>query len=208
MVRLSGMTLPSLVLLASASPRRKDLLRSLAIPFEVSPTDIDESLFPGEAPSAASERLAREKARAAASRAHPDCLVIAADTLVVLDGRALGKPIDPEDAKEMLRSLSGRRHEVVTGLALLLGGKLVSGCETTGVFFRRLDSSEIEHYVATGEPDDKAGAYALQGIAGLFVERVDGSPSGVVGLPVSLLDALARKLGIELLSFAPARTRR
>ena len=198
------MTFPP-VLLASSSPRRQDFLRALGIPFRSFAPQVDESLLDREDPFAAAERLARSKARAAAAAGPtgagggPAALVIAADTLVVLEGRALGKPADREEARAMLRALSGTRHEVVTGVALLRDGVLVSGRDVTEVLFSRLDDATIERYVATGEADDKAGAYALQGLAGFFVDSIEGSPSNVVGLPVRLLYTLAARLGIDLL---------
>ncbi len=196
------MTLPS-VLLASSSPRRQEFLRALGIPFRSFAPDVDESLLGGEDPFAAAERLARSKAASAASsRAATfvgETLVIAADTLVVLEGRALGKPADRADARGMLRDLSGRRHEVVTGVALAYRGVLVSGRDVTEVVFAPLDDATIASYVASGEADDKAGAYALQGLAGFFVDRIEGSPSNVVGLPVRLLYTLAARLGVDLL---------
>lgn len=185
-----------LVVLASASPRRRDLLRAIGVDAVVAPTDTDESILDGEDPFDAAERLARDKAQAAA--APEGALVLAADTIVVLDGRALGKPVDRDDARRMLRALSGRTHGVVTGVALRLGGEVVSGRDVTEVVFAPLSDGEVDRYVATGEPDDKAGAYALQGIAGLFVERIDGTPSNVVGLPVRLVAQLARRLGLDL----------
>ena len=188
--------LPQIVL-ASGSPRRKEILSSLRLTFEVRPADVDESLLPGESAFDAAERLALAKARVAAAGA-PDALVVAADTLVVLDGVALGKPADRADARRMLAALDGRRHDVVTGVACALGGRFVSGRETTRVDFAPMSPVEIEAYVATGEPDDKAGAYALQGIGGLFVESVEGSPSNVVGIPMRLLYRLAAELGVNL----------
>jgi septum formation protein len=188
---------PPLIVLASGSPRRKEILASLGLAFTVRAADVEESLLPGESASDASERLARAKAEAAAALA-PEALVIAADTLVVLDGGALGKPRDRADARRMLAALSGRAHDVVTGVACARGGRIVSGRETTRVVFAAMTGAEIAAYSATGEPDDKAGAYALQGIGGLFVERVEGSPSTVVGLPVRLLYRLASELGVDL----------
>lgn len=188
--------LPRLVL-ASSSPRRREILLSLGLPFDVRATDVDETLLPGESAFDAAERLARAKAGAAAV-GEPGALVVAADTLVVLEGQALGKPKDRADARRMLVSLEGRAHDVVTGVACARGGRIVSGRETTRVVFAPMSSSEIEEYAATGEPDDKAGAYAMQGVGGFFVERVEGSPSNVVGLPVRLLYRLARELGVDL----------
>jgi septum formation protein len=158
---------------------------------------VDESLLAGEAAVAAAERLARAKAEAVLATAG-EALVIAADTLVVLDGKALGKPADRDDARRMLRALAGRRHDVVTGVAVGRDHRLFSGTETTAVFFAAMTHDEIDRYVDSGEPDDKAGAYALQGIGGLFVERIEGSPSNVIGLPIRLLRALARQAGAEL----------
>lgn len=187
------------MILASASPRRQDFLRILRVPFEAVPTEIDESLLQGESPFEAATRLAREKARYAATEAPVGTLVIAADTLVVLDGKALGKPADGAEAREMLRALSGRRHEVVTAISLLRDGVEATGREITEVDFAELTEDEIERYAATGEPDGKSGAYAMQGIGALLVERISGSPSNVVGLPVRLLGLLARRLGVDLL---------
>lgn len=159
--------------------------------------DVDESLLPSESAFDAAERLARAKASAVAAGSL-DALVVAADTLVVLEGAALGKPRDRADASRMLSALAGRAHDVVTGVACARGGRVVSGRETTRVVFAPMSHAEIETYAASGEPDDKAGAYALQGIGGLFVERVEGSPSNVVGLPVRLLYRLAAELGVDL----------
>ncbi len=185
------------IVLASSSPRRRELLAALGLGFDVRAADVDESIRGGESAFDAAERLAREKAAAVASGA-PDALVVAADTLVVLDGNALGKPKDRADARRMLARLAGRSHEVVTGVALAKGGRIASGREVTRVFFAPMSADEVDAYAASGEPDDKAGAYALQGIGGLFVERVEGSPSNVVGLPVRLVYTLARELGVEL----------
>ncbi len=159
-------------------------------------SNVDESLRPGESAFDAAERLARAKAAAAAGAS--EVLVVAADTLVVLEGVALGKPKDRADGRRMLEALSGRAHDVVTGVACALGGRIVSGRETTRVVFAAMSVAEIAAYAATGEPDDKAGAYAVQGIGGLFVERLEGSPSNVVGLPVRLLYRLASRLGVNL----------
>lgn len=182
------------ILLASASPRRLDLLRALGLDPEVRPADVDETLLPGEDPHEAAERLARAKAEKVAADAPAGAVVLAADTIVVLDGEALGKPRDPGDAGRMLRALRGRSHDVVTGVALARDGRLVSGRETTEVVFAPMTDEEVEAYVASGEPADKAGAYALQGLGGLFVERIDGTPSNVIGLPLRLV----RRLGSGL----------
>jgi nucleoside triphosphate pyrophosphatase len=185
------------ILLASSSPRRREILASLRLTFDVRHADVDESLLPGEDAFEAAERLARMKADAMGEVG--DALVIAADTIVVLDGEAINKPGDREEARSMLRRLAGRRHEVVTGVALRKSGRAVSGREISEVVFAPMSEEEIARYAATGEPDDKAGAYALQGIGGMFVDRVEGSPSNVVGLPLRLLYRLAGELGVALL---------
>ncbi len=188
---------PTRIVLASSSPRRREILASLGLTFDTRAPDVDETLRDDEPAFDAAERLAREKASAVAAGA-PDALVVAADTLVVLDGVALGKPRDRTDARRMLEGLAGRAHEVVTGVALAREGRLVSGRDVTVVHFAPMTAGEVESYVASGEPDDRAGAYAVQGIAGLFVTRVDGSPSNVIGLPVRLLYTLAAEMGVDL----------
>jgi septum formation protein len=186
---------PRLVL-ASASPRRAQILRALGVPFRVVVAAVDESLWPDEPPQAAAERLARAKAEAVArSQALP---VLAADTLVVSQGRTLGKPASPADAAAMLRALAGETHDVVTGVALVHGGRTCSGAERTEVRFAPLSPAEIAWYVATGEPDDKAGGYHVDGRGGLFIEAVHGSPSNVAGLPVRLVLELAREAGVDI----------
>ena len=159
---------------------------------------MDESLRAGENPFDGAERLAREKAARGAEGIAGDAVVVAADTLVVFGTTALGKPADRTDAVRMLRSLAGRTHEVVTGLAVARNGRVVSGRDVTHVVFAPMTEGEILAYAASGEPDDKAGAYALQGLAGVFIERVEGSPSNVVGLPVRLFARLAREAGLAL----------
>lgn len=186
--------------MASASPRRAELLTAAGIPFEVRPAHIDERIQPGEDATAYAGRLALEKARVvhAQSDGRP---VLAADTVVVVDGQILGKPIDAGDAKRMLRLLSGRTHEVLTAVALMSkdpAGSLPTGTEVTTVEFRLLNKAEIEWYVATGEPMDKAGAYAIQGLASRFVTRIEGSYSNVVGLPVALVYVMCSRAGILL----------
>ena len=195
---------PLRLVLASASPRRRELLAALGLTFEVRAADVDESVAPGESPFDAAERLGREKALRIALK-EPDAAVVAADTIVVLDGRPLGKPSNRAEAARMLRTLAGRRHEVVTGLAVARGGRVVSGRDVTGVVLARMTEEEIAAYVASGEPDDKAGAYALQGLGGIFVERVEGSPSSVVGLPIRLFVLLGREAGMELPVWASDR---
>lgn len=184
-----------LLVLASASARRARILRALGLPFRVTVTDVDEIVFPHEDAGAAAERLARAKAAAAEEETLP---VVAADTLVTCDGRILGKPRDAIEAAEMLRLLSGRVHEVVTGVCIASRGRLVSGVERTAVTFVRLEAADVDWYVSTGEPLDKAGAYHVDGRGGVFIEKVDGSPSNVAGLPVTLLRRLASEAGVDL----------
>jgi septum formation protein len=188
---------PSRIVLASSSPRRREILAALGLSFETRAADVDETVGAGEDAFDAAERLARAKAEVVAA-AFPDALVVAADTLVVLDGEALGKPKDRADARRTLARLSGRVHEVVTAVALARGGRIACGRESTRVHFAPMTDAEIEGYVASGEPDDRAGSYAIQGKGGLFVTGVEGSPSNVVGLPVRLLYTLAADLGFAL----------
>jgi septum formation protein len=194
------------LVLASASPRRRDLLSRLGLDFEVRPVDADETPRAGEPPEALALRLARAKAAAAA---RPGEIVIGADTVVAVDGELLGKPGDAAEAELMLRRLSGRRHEVWTGVAVLRclpsgesGHEIARACRTE-VSFRGLGEQEIAAYAATAEPLDKAGAYAIQGGAAGFVERVDGDYDNVVGLPLALVRRLLEEIG-----FAGALSRR
>lgn len=197
------MTLPSLVL-ASASPRRRELLGGLGLAFAVRPVDLDETPQPGEEPRAYVLRLAREKA---AARAAAGELVLAADTIVVLDGELLGKPRDTEDARRMLRRLAGREHTVYTGVALEEPGGGPDGTRRTAdvdasrVRIAPLSDERIAWYVATGEPLDKAGSYAVQGLGALLVEAIDGNYTNVVGLPLPLTARLFGELGYDLLAF-------
>lgn len=184
------------MLLASASPRRRELLQRIGIEPEVRPSDVDERIEPGETPVEHAARLAASKA--AAAIAEPGVLVIAADTIVVLDDRVLGKPRDRDEAVAMLRSLSGRAHRVLTAVHLRRDRRQVAAVESTTVWFRDLAEAEIERYVDTGEADDKAGAYGIQGRAGIFVDRIDGSDTNVVGLPLARLHHLATGLGVRL----------
>lgn len=183
------------LILASASPRRSVLLREAGYDFEVEPADVDESPLAGEPARAYVIRVAADKARAVAAR-HPDGAVLAADTAVVVDGDLLGKPAGDEDAKAMLRRLSGRTHEVLTGIVLSRAGAELSDVAATQVRFRPLSAAEIDWYVASGEPHDKAGAYGVQGLAARFVEAVEGSYSNVVGLPVLAVRALLAAGGV------------
>ncbi len=185
-----------LLVLASASPRRAQILRALGVGIRVVVSGAEERLGPGEEAGAAAERLARLKAAAVARVEAPP--ILGADTVVVCEGRILGKPASPDDAREMLRLLSGRTHEVVTGLCLIASGATLSGIERTAVTFARMNPEEIDWYVSTGEPMDKAGAYHIDGRGALFVSAVAGSPSNVAGLPVPLLRRLAREAGLDL----------
>jgi len=182
------------VILASQSPRRRDLLTLIGIEHEVRPADIDESQLPEESAPDHAERLAREKA---ATIDATDAVVIGSDTIVVVDGDILGKPLDRRHAAEMLRRLSGRTHTVMTGVAARWNGRLVSGLEEVDVTFRALTDAEIERYIDTGEPMDKAGAYGIQGFGATIVERVDGDYFAVMGLALNRLVRLLRDLGLD-----------
>ncbi|HXH06564.1 MAG TPA: Maf family protein [Vicinamibacterales bacterium] len=191
------------LVLASASPRRAELLAAAGFSFDVEPTEIDESPQPGESPDAYVVRLAIAKARAAAERLRGgepagELVVLGADTTVLVDGVVLGKPADDREAAAMLRRLSGRVHDVLTGIALAHDGVVRTACERTRVRMARLAEEEIAWYVATGEPRDKAGAYAVQGRASRFIEAIEGSYTNVVGLPVATVYRLLREAGVSL----------
>lgn len=187
------------LILASASPRRAELLRDAGIAFEPMPTDVDEGRRSHETPEELVWRLAEAKARFATARAASGgpAIVVGADTEVVVDDLVLGKPVSAEDARGMLRRLSGRKHSVITGLAVirLPDGTMRAEQETTLVTFAPLSEQEIEDYVASGEPFDKAGAYAIQGRGGRYVTRVEGCYFNVVGLPLARLYRILRELG-------------
>ena len=192
------------LVLASSSPRRAELLERLGLDFDIEPAGIDESRRPDEGPGALVERLAREKA-AVAARA--GVLALAADTAVVHEGRILGKPSHPEEARGMLRRLQDDRHDVFTGVAVAFwedGVELRSAVDVTEVAMMPMTVDEIADYVATGEPMDKAGAYALQGLGGRFVGSVSGSPFTVIGLPLHLLPRLISQAGVDIGEFSPA----
>lgn len=184
------------VVLASASPRRRELLTLAGIPHMVSPAGIDESVHPGEAPHAHVERLAREKAAVIAAR-FPDALIVAADTVVVLDGDIIGKPASVYDAERTLGRLQGQTHTVVTGMAVVLNGATVSGVEDVAVTFGSLTATDISEYVATGEPMDKAGSYAIQGYGATIVRQIDGDYFAVMGLSLVRLVDLMKQLGVR-----------
>ncbi len=192
------------LVLASASPRRAELLAAAGIAFEVDTANVDETPRAGEAPRDYVRRLAEAKARAVTVR-HPAGLVLGADTTVVVDGTILGKPVDATDAGDMLRRLSGRSHQVLTGVALVRDGRTVEvDVAVTDVWFAPMTGADIDAYVATGEPMDKAGAYAIQGRASCFVTRIDGSYSNVVGLPVALVHQWLRDSPETSKDLAPA----
>ena len=196
------------LILASASPRRAELLRSAGIDFDIEPAHVDEDVHHGESPEAYVVRVAEDKARVVSAR-FPDRIVLAADTTVVVEHEILGKPRDAADARWMLRLLSGRAHEVLTGVcvmspaeagrydneALLVSGFSRTEIARTRVDFAELTDEEIDWYVHSGEPMDKAGAYAIQGLASRYVTRIDGSYSNVVGLPVALVYQLLHSIG-------------
>jgi septum formation protein len=184
------------VVLASGSPRRHQLLNLIGIDHEVNPSNIDETMRPREAPRRHAERLAREKASIVAVR-DPDLITIGADTVVVINRKVLGKPADTNDAARMLGMLSGREHTVITAVAVARGRKLRSAIEEVRVKFRRLREDEIEAYIATGEPMDKAGAYGIQGFGATIVERIEGDYFAVMGLPLVRLVGLMRDVGVR-----------
>jgi septum formation protein len=189
-----------MLVLASASPRRQELLRNAGIKFTTQPADIDETPMAGESPRQYAERLSREKAMAV-FRSRPHDVVLGADTIVVIDDKILGKPVDSADAIRMLRLLSGRTHQVITGVSLVSGNQeaekaeLRTFSETTLVSMSELSDAEIREYIATGEPMDKAGAYAIQGLAARWIPRIEGDYSNVVGLPIALVYRMLRECG-------------
>ena len=196
---------PRLVL-ASASPRRRDLLAAIGVDVDQFAVDIDETPHPGEEPAELVVRLAGAKAAAALAALGPDApcrdaartVVLAADTVVVLDAEIFGKPGCDAEARTMLSRLSGRAHQVYTGVAVASANRAETALDETTVWFRQLDAADIDCYVATGEPRDKAGAYGIQGRGGLFVERIEGSYHNVVGLPIKVVDELCTSVGWSL----------
>ena len=181
-----------MLILASRSPRRAELLKAAGFSFEVLAADVDETPLPGEAPAAYVERLAIEKAKAVLAL-RPAARVLGADTTVTIDNHILGKPVDEADAIGMLRKLSGKVHLVHTGVALVSARGVHSAVDTTRVWFHAMTDEDISWYVATGEPVDRAGAYAIQGFASRFIPRIDGSYSNVVGLPVAMVSSILKR---------------
>lgn len=187
------------LILASASPRRRELLTMLGLDFKVVPAVGEEASVSGKTPAEAVLALSLAKAEEVEKLCAREDTVIAADTVVFLDGEILGKPSDREDAFRMLSRLSGREHEVYTGVTVIRDGNTVSEYERTAVYFRGLTEREIDSYIATGEPMDKAGAYGAQGIGSLFVERIDGDFFNVMGLPLCRLSKILSGMGVELI---------
>ncbi|MGI9274489.1 MAG: Maf family protein [Endozoicomonas sp.] len=190
-----------MIYLASQSPRRQELLRQIGVPFQLLPCDIDETPEPGEPAADYVERMALEKARAGWQRMQKQSLaqapVLAADTTVVLERKILGKPRNPEDACDMLLSLSGKSHEVMTAVAIIQGEQISSKLSVTQVRMGHIDQAWVAAYVATGEPADKAGAYGIQGYGAVLVQAIAGSYSGVVGLPLKETADLLHEFGIS-----------
>ncbi len=184
-----------MLVLASASPRRRRLLDMLGIPHIVDAAELDECILDGETPQQAAGRLAHAKAESVGER-HPGKHVLAADTLVVLGDTILGKPSSPADAERMLKSMAGRDHRVVTAVALAKDGESWGLCDVTRVWFRQLEPELIRAYVATGEPLDKAGSYGVQGFGAILVERIEGDFYGVMGLPLRLVVDLLESAGL------------
>jgi septum formation protein len=184
------------VILASSSPRRRELLDLVGIAHEVIPADIDETYTEGEEAAAHAERLAREKGATIAER-HTNAVVISADTIVLIDGLVLGKPRDEADAARMLSMLSGQQHVVLTAVAVTYQGRMRSGVESVRVVFRTLDRERIGAYIATSEPMDKAGAYGIQGFGATLVERIDGDYFAVMGLPLARMVDLLQEIGVR-----------
>jgi septum formation protein len=188
------------IILASSSLRRKELLENIGLKFTIDPVELDEALDRSLEPLKLAKNISMEKARIAATR-HPDCIIIAADTFGVLEGKILGKPHTEAEARSMLKLMNGKCHEVITGFAILDTGseKTSSKAVVTRVYFRKLTNNEIDTYVRSGEPLDKAGAYAIQALGALLVERIEGDYFNVMGLPLCALAGELKKFGVDLL---------
>ena len=194
------------IILASKSPRRRALLEQMGVKdFRILTPDIDEHMDRELPPAELVRQISLEKAQAVAAQADPNAVIIAADTVVALDGAVLGKPADEEEAFRMLSLLSGNRHQVYTGLTVLRGEQVFSQWEETSVTFRPLTAEEIEAYIATGEPMDKAGAYGIQGYGALFIEGISGDYYNVMGLPVCRLGQILGQLGMNCMALAAER---
>ena len=193
------------IVLASQSPRRRELLGKMGLEFTTKAPEIDETALSGLPARQLVEALSREKALWAARQEDPEAIVIGSDTVVVRDGEILGMPASPAQAEEMLASLSGRSHEVCTGVTVCQGDRVVSQVEVTQVTFRTLTPQEIARYVRTGEPMDKAGAYGIQGLGALLVEGIQGDYSAVVGLPVCRLGRILLDFGVDCLALSAGR---
>ena len=187
------------IILASKSPRRQELMRLLGLEFTIRTADIDETMDPTRPPEQEVVRVGGLKAQKIAETAQPEDIVVAADTIVVVDGAVLGKPKDEEDAFRMLRLLSGRGHEVMTGLNVWHAGTLHQQAVITQVHFRPMTDAEIRAYIATGEPMDKAGSYGIQGYGAIFVDHLEGDYFSVMGLPLCPLEGMLRRCGVSIL---------
>lgn len=191
------------IILASQSPRRRELLGQMGLKgFKVASPDVDEDIDENLHPSLVVEELSLRKAKAVAAHADGEDLIIAADTVVALEGTVLGKPADEGDAFSILSALSGNRHYVYTGVTVIRGGKVVTQHEVTTVTFRDIDPQEIDNYIATGEPMDKAGAYGIQGLGALFISGIDGDYFNVMGLPIYRLGRILAEFDLNLLALA------
>lgn len=186
------------ILLASASPRRSEILTQIGCNFRIVTSNVTEDNAQNIPPAQLAEMHAKKKALAVQAKADSDDIIIGADTIVVLDGEVFGKPNGTADAKRILETLSGREHQVITGVAVVTKDQIFTDHTTTSVRMAVMSPEEIEKYIATGEPMDKAGAYAIQGIGALFVEGIDGCYSNVVGLPIRMLALLLKKVGVML----------
>ncbi len=188
------------VILASGSPRRRELLAAMGVSFEVRTSGVDESRIPADHPRTFANRAAWLKAKAVAENESAETVVIAADTIVTISGMLLGKPANEAEARQMLRRLSGNSHDVITAVAVARGGenRLIVDSDTTRVIFNELTAAEIDHYIRSGGPMDKAGAYGIQEIGDRFIERIDGDWFNVMGLPCSLLTRMLEEMAPEL----------
>lgn len=189
------------IVLASLSPRRKALLEQLNIEFEIIASNIEEKIEASMSPEEVVKSLAYQKAKNVAEGLKQDCLVIGADTIVVIDDKILGKPSNEQDAYDMLRLLSNREHRVITGVCIVNSADNTYYVENdvSYIKMREISDNEIKEYIKNGEPFDKAGSYAIQGLSGIFVEKINGSYSGIVGLPVYIVDKLLKKFGVKIL---------